>query len=450
MAHRSGSHLQGWHRAGPPHARPPRGAHRAGAPAAHQHVRSSDDRIIGGVCGGLGPHLGLDPMVLRLAFVVLAMANGVGLVVYAVAWALLPEAPPGAAIERGRRHLSAEKPVALGLITLGVLLLVKEIGLIVPPGVVWPATLSIAGFALVWARTSDAGRERWLVLARGRSADPVERAHRARLVLRALIGGVLLVSGLALLFASGGLLSLVGQLGLAALATGVGMAVLLGPWIVGMARERDEERRQRIRSEERSEMAAHLHDSVLQTLTLIQRHADAPARARMLARRQERELRAWLFDERAPAEGRADALVPALEAVVTEVEDRHVVEVDLVVVGDCPLDRALEGLVAAVREAAHNAARHSGAEEVSVYVEVEPERVTAYVRDRGRGFDPDAVEPGRLGVRESIVGRMTRLGGRAEVHTAPGEGTEVVVEVARPRSNGRAEPADAREHGTQP
>ncbi len=108
----------------------------------------------------------------------------------------------------------------------------------------------------------------------------------------------------------------------------------------------------------------------------------------------------------------------------------HLVEVDLVVVGDCPLDRRLEGLVAAVREAAHNAARHSGADEVSVYVEVEPEKVTAYVRDRGRGFDASAVEPGRLGVRESIVGRMARLGGRAEVHTAPGDGTEVVVEVA--------------------
>src|SRR5690606_19099449 len=142
--------------------------------------------------------------------------------------------------------------------------------------------------------------------------------------------------------------------GLAMLATGVGVALLLGPWIVRMARERDAERRQRIRSEERSEMAAHLHDSVLQTLTLIQRHADNPARARTLARRQERELRAWLFDERAPVDGRPASLLAALETMVTEVEDRHEVEVDLVVVGDGELDRRLESLVAAIREAAHN------------------------------------------------------------------------------------------------
>jgi signal transduction histidine kinase len=247
------------------------------------------------------------------------------------------------------------------------------------------------------------------------------------------------VLGLAFLLASGGLLKFVGQVGLAMVATGVGVVLLLGPWMVRLWRERDGERRQRIRSEERSDMAAHLHDSVLQTLTLIQRHADTPARARMLARRQERELRAWLFDERAPVEGRPDRLLPALEAIVTEVEERDVVEVDLVVVGDCPLDRPLEGLVAAVREAAHNAARHSGAPEVSVYVEVEPDKVTAFVRDRGQGFDLAKVEPGRLGVRESIIGRMARHGGKAEVHSRAGEGTEIMLEVGRTRGGARTE-----------
>jgi signal transduction histidine kinase len=191
------------------------------------------------------------------------------------------------------------------------------------------------------------------------------------------------------------------------------------------------ERRERIRSEERSEIAAHLHDSVLQTLALIQR-ADAPGRAKTLARRQERELRAWLYDERPPdGEGVPATLGAALEQMVTDVEDAHDVEVDLVAVGDCPMEPRLDALVAALREAAHNAARHAGVTEVSVYVEVEPERVDAYVRDRGRGFDLDAVEPGRLGVRESIVGRMVRHGGKAEVHAALGEGTEVVLEIAR-------------------
>jgi len=243
---------------------------------------------------------------------------------------------------------------------------------------------------------------------------------------------VLLVVGLGILFASGGVLSTIGGLGLAVLATGVGVALLLGPWIVRLWRDLAVERRERIRSEERSEIAAHLHDSVLQTLALIQR-AEGPGRARTLARRQERELRAWLFDERPPdGEGAPAALSAALDRIVTDVEDRHDVAVDLVLVGDGPMDGRLDALVAAVREAAHNAARHAGVPEVSIYVEVEAERVTAFVRDRGTGFDLDAVEPGRVGVRESILGRMARHGGRAEVHTQPGDGTEVVLEVPRP------------------
>lgn len=403
--------------------------------------RPPEDRLGAGVCEGLGRHLGVDPMVLRLAFVVLALANGVGVLGYLLLWGLVPveaATPIGARPEAVRP--TADRAVGVGLITVGVVALMGNVGLVLPAGLVWSVGVSAAGFALVWARTSDQGRERWMGLARGRSSAPVDTVARGRVVvLRALAGGSLLVVGLALLLASGGLLSSVGQVGLAVAATGVGVALLLGPWIVRLWRDLDDERRQRIRSEERSDMAAHLHDSVLQTLTLIQRHADdAPGRARMLARRQERELRAWLFDERAPVEGRPARLLAALESVVTEVEDRHEVEVDLVVVGDAPLDRPLEGLVAAVREAAHNAARHAGVPEVSVYVEVEAERISAYVRDRGKGFDLAAVEPGRLGVRESIIARMARVGGRAEVHSTLGEGTEVALEVPHASTEGAA------------
>jgi signal transduction histidine kinase/phage shock protein PspC (stress-responsive transcriptional regulator) len=391
-------------------------------------TRSADDRFVGGVCGGLGARLGVDPTVVRLAAVLMTLANGVGCLLYAVAWATLPEAAPGSPTPRVRP--TAERAIGVGVITIGVISLNSRIGLLLPEPLVWSIAWTAVGFGLVWARTSDEERGRWLGLARGRSGAPVDTISGGRVVVvRAIVGGVLVVAGLAVLFASGGLLSAVGQLGLAMVATGVGVAVLLGPWILRLWREREEERRQRIRSEERSDMAAHLHDSVLQTLTLIQRHADTPARARMLARRQERELRAWLFDERAPVDGRPLSLVAALEAVVTEVEDRHVVEVDLVVVGECPLDRRVEGLLAALREAAHNAARHAGVQEVSVYVEVEGDKLTAFVRDRGKGFDLDKVEPGRLGVRESIMGRMSRHGGRAEVHSTKGEGTEVVLEV---------------------
>ena len=375
-------------------------------------ARADDDRVLAGVAGGLGPHLGVDPMVVRLALVVLAFANGLGVALYLAGWALIPAAKAGAPVDPDARAPSAERTGGLVLLTVGVLLLFGQAGLVLPAGVVWAVALSAVGFGLVWARTDEESRTRGLLL-------------------RAAGGGLLLVVGLGLLFASGGVLSTIGGLGLAVLATGVGVSLLLGPWIVRLWRDLSVERRERIRSEERSEIAAHLHDSVLQTLALIQR-ADGPGRARTLARRQERELRAWLFDERPPdSAGMATSIGSALERMISDVEDAHDVEVDLIVVGECPMEPRLDALVAAVREATHNAARHAGVTEVSVYVEVEPHRVTAYVRDRGKGFVVAEVEPGRVGVRESIIGRMARHGGRAEVHTEPGEGTEVVLEVGR-------------------
>ena len=374
-------------------------------------VRAGDNRIVAGVAGGTGRYFGVDPTAVRLALVVLTFANGVGAVLYLVGWALLPDEDPAAPPPPGRTP-TAERTVGLGLLTLGIVLFFGNAGLAFPPGVVWAVVLSAVGFGLVWSHTDEEDRTRGLLW-------------------RAAGGGVLLVVGLGVLFASGGVLSTIGAVGLVVLATGLGVALLMGPWILRLWRDLAAERRERIRSEERSEIAAHLHDSVLQTLALIQR-ADAPGRARTLARRQERELRAWLFDERAPdGDGEVATLNAALERVVTDVEDRHDIEVDLVLVGDCPMDGRVDALVAAVREAAHNAARHAEVPEVSVYVEVEPQRVTAFVRDRGKGFDLAAVEPGRVGLRESIIGRMTRHGGKAEIHTAPGDGTEVVLEVAR-------------------
>ncbi len=373
-------------------------------------VRSLDDRVLAGVAGGVGRSLGVDPTAVRLALIVLSFANGLGIALYLAGWALLPARP--LTDDEEVRPKSVERKIGLGLLTIGTLLLFGQAGLVLPASVVWAVALSAVGFGLVWARTDEESRTRGLFL-------------------RAVGGGLLLVVGLALLFASGGILTTIGGLGLAVLATTIGVSLLLGPWIVRLWSDLGKERRERIRSEERSEIAAHLHDSVLQTLALIQR-ADAPGRARTLARRQERELRAWLFDERPPdGEGSPPDLAAALERVVTDVEDAHDVEVDLVVVGDCAMEARLEALVAAVREAAANAARHAGVVEISVYVEVERDRVTAFVRDRGSGFVLDAIEPGRVGVRESIIGRMTRHGGRAEVHTGPGEGTEVVLEVGR-------------------
>lgn len=377
-------------------------------------ARSADDRVVAGVAGGVGRHLGVDPTVLRLILGVLTIANGSGAVLYLMGWTLLPPpapAPPlGPAVEAPAP--TSDRALGAVLVAVGLLLLFGHAGLLLPAPVVWSAALAAGGFGLVWTRTD-------------------ERARSRGLLLRAAGGGLLLVVGLALLLTAGGALSTVGQLGVAAVATGVGVSLLLGPWILRLWNDLTVERRERIRSEERSEMAAHLHDSVLQTLALIQR-TDVPGRARTLARRQERELRAWLFDERPPdLDGGPADLATALERMVTDVEDAHDVEVDLVVVGECPMEPRLDALVAAVREATQNAARHAGVDEVSVYVEVEALEATAYVRDRGKGFDLDAIEAGRMGVRESIIARMARHGGSAEVHTAPGEGTEVVLSIGR-------------------
>ena len=213
---------------------------------------------------------------------------------------------------------------------------------------------------------------------------------------------------------------------LAVAVTAAGLGLILGPWILRLAGAAAAERRERIRSEERAEMAAHLHDSVLHTLALIQR-ADAPPEVVSLARRQERELRAWL-NGRMEAHGE-ESLGAALDGLAARIEREHAVSVDAVVVGDRPLDDRLRAVVLACQEAALNAARHSGAPRVFVYLEAEPDAVTAYVRDQGRGFDPAGIPADRRGIAESIRGRIQRAGGTAVVRTAPGSGTEVQIRV---------------------
>ena len=181
-------------------------------------------------------------------------------------------------------------------------------------------------------------------------------------------------------------------------------------------------------------MASHLHDSVLQTLALIQRTADDPHQVKRLARAQERQLRAWLF-EGAPSglvsAGAAASVADALSALQRDVEADHKVSVDVVRVGDAPLDEHLAALMAAAREATVNAAKWSGADLVSVYAEVEPDAVSVFVRDRGRGFDKANIGPDRKGISESIYGRVDRNGGTAKVRSSPGKGTEVSLRMPR-------------------
>jgi signal transduction histidine kinase len=208
------------------------------------------------------------------------------------------------------------------------------------------------------------------------------------------------------------------------------LSLVIAPYLVTMGRRASLERAQRIRSEERAEMAAHLHDSVLQTLALIQRRADDTAAVVALARRQERELRDWLLSREA-ATPEAQTLRAALGLLAEEIEAMHAVKVEIVVVGDCALDEHLVGLVAAAREALINAAKFAGVTQIDLYAEATPERVDLFVRDRGVGFDAAQVAPDRQGIRRSIHERMARHGGRATVRSAPGAGTEVELAMER-------------------
>jgi signal transduction histidine kinase len=320
--------------------------------------------------------------------------------------------------------------VAVGCITLGVLLLIRWTIPFFPDHIVWPAAVAATGFAVVWTRVDEIDRDRWREVGARLPGNPVEALRGGGAVwARVLLGGVLLLLGMGLFFGTNDAFQTLGQAGIAVLATAVGGGVLLGPWIVRLWNQSRSEARERMRAEARADMAAHLHDSVLQTLALIQRHAEEPEQSRSLARRQERALRAWLYDER-PPDGAAGTLVSGLDRMTDEVEaDHRGVAVDVVTVGDRTVDAHLDALLGDVREAVVNAAKHSGASEVSVYVEVEGDRVEAFVRDRGRGFDPAATAGDRRGIADSIVGRMRRHGGRAQVHSTPGEGTEVTFEM---------------------
>lgn len=265
---------------------------------------------------------------------------------------------------------------------------------------------------------------------------PLSQATDSRILAGVAMGLAQVVVG-ALLVAAGALLYLTADDGVgarralvAAAAVCAGLALVAGPWWWRLSHDLAEERRERIRAQERDEMAAHIHDSVLQTLTLIQRHCGAPKTVATLARQQERELRTWLYGSATPTSP-DESLAAALQRVSDEVEDLHGVTVETVEVGDCPLDERLQALVQSSREALTNAARHSGATSVSAYLEVEAHQATVFVRDRGCGFDPDDVPDDRRGIAESIIGRMNRHGGKAAIRSESGEGTE--VELVMPR-----------------
>jgi signal transduction histidine kinase len=359
----------------------------------------------------------IDPAVIRIVFVALVFAGGLGVVLYALLWAFVPvEGQAGRSIRlpqlSGRAGI--EVAAGVGLLLLSLLLTLRALGVWWSDVLTWPVVLVAGGAALLW---HEAG---------GRASpaqEPSQPEEPAAVASRTGIGVALVVAaGVAFLWTTGAL-SAARDVLLSVLVVAVVLGVIFGPWIVRLARSLTEERAERIRTQERAEISAHLHDSVLQTLALVQQRSDDPTAVKALARRQERELRAWLGRRAAP--GGATTVGAALEQVAGEVERDHGARVEVVSVGEVPLDENAQALVAAAREAMVNAAKFGGGSVVDVFAEAGADGVEVFVRDRGPGFELGAVAPDRRGVRESIVGRMERHGGRAVINSRPGEGTEV-------------------------
>lgn len=343
--------------------------------------RRERDRVVAGVCGGIADALGVDPTLVRLVFALLTLAGGAGILLYFALWLW----------SSGRRPI-----VSVLVLALAAMVLLGALG--VPFSIVLGGGLLLAGVVLL-AR-------------RGATIRP---------------GGKFFIPGIALAMA--GAVVMLDHLGSSQHFIGPGalagaLALVLGPFVWRLAAERNE----RIRLAERAAMAARIHDSVLQTLALVQRDADDSPRVRALARRQERELRRWLYGRGYDG---ATTVADALADAVADVEEAHLTRIELATSGDAPLDDALGELVLAAREAMVNAAKHAQTDDISVYTEVEPASVAVFVRDRGVGFDPGAVTADRRGIADSIESRLRRAGGSATITSSPGSGTE--VELTMPR-----------------
>lgn len=387
-----------------------------------RYTRAVHGRLLMGVASGLARHLAVDPVVVRLAFMALSI-GGVGVPIYLALYFFVPEeqTPEGEGVgpDHQRKGREVSQLIAYTALALGLGLLFLLFGGVFDP-LLWFMVFGTLGAVILWQQANPAQRDEWMntnVLPVGRKA-----------LMRAGAGVLLIVVGVI------GFLVFQEQLqnaraGLTFAFTIIaGIGLVAAPWIIGLVRERDDERRERIRNAERAELAAHIHDSVLHTLTLILRRADDPREVQRLARVQERALRSWLYQRPADAE---TTVRPGLERVAAEVEEEHGVPIEVVCVGDCDIDNGLSAVLGAAREAMVNASKYADADAISVFGEVEEEEVLVFVRDRGVGFELEEVPEDRMGVRGSILGRMERHGGTARVRTAPGEGTEVQLRMPR-------------------
>ena len=393
--------------------------------AAHppQAYRVLDRALVAGVAAGLSAHSQFGVWMIRLSFVLLSFWKFSGAVAYSILWLLLPareKQVPIGLVAAQRQGLRAKPHVRrwtrvlgwlgscviglgvaylmplydtsiVGTYSVAIVILGIGIGLVwLTRETVWPrwgkALTIVAGILLAWMAGSLLQDRFWALIE---SAVPPEAQSYF---------GVVFVSGTAI----------------------IGCVIVVLPWIVHPARSEEDTQAELI-AETRAEMAAHLHDSVLQTLAVIQKQADDPKAVAQLARRQEKELREWLYQDRSEEESG----VTALKEVVAELESGYPVAVDLVTVGDHDMNVEIDAVVRAAREAILNAAKHSGAEKIDVYAEMNRQVAEVYVRDRGCGFDMEDIGEDRMGIRKSIIERMTRFGGEVEVRSTVGEGTEI-------------------------
>jgi signal transduction histidine kinase len=402
--------------------------------AATGHLRRArEGRLAGGVAAGIADRTGLNVTIIRAIFAITAFISGIGLLVYVLAWMFLPAVDQPTTI--ASKALSDLRGLALAAVTASMLVVVLVIISILGIGLLssfsWPVVVAAAGLVLIW-RNADPDEQEAMRHFSQPLLDFGESGRRSRLGLRLVVACMMLVSGLWTLASERHAIVLLRPLAGVVLVIGA-VLVLLGPWWMRVLRALMVERQARVRAEERTEIAARVHDSVLQTLALIQRRANDPQQVIQLARAQERELRSWLFDGKAPGsmDGLATTVAGGIRLIQQDVEAQHGIAVEAVTVGDCDIDDDMSALLAAAREATVNAAKWSGAMVVSLFAEVEPTEVSVYVRDRGRGFDPDAVPEDRKGLAESVRARMTRHGGSATIRSALGEGTEVVLTIRR-------------------
>ncbi len=376
-------------------------------------MRPMEGRLLGGVAQGLAAQLKLDPVVIRLMFVLLSVVDGVGMVAYAVLWMVTPREPyEGPQPQRDWSQLSAFTAIGVALAAFGWLTGASAGGI----GML-PFAAGGIGALILWQQADPERRRSWMS-----GATLSIRKNRVRTLLGV---GLVVIGAIGFLYWQGELAQAQQGLLFTVVVVG-GLAVIAAPWLAGLWKELQLERRERIRQEERAEVAAMVHDSVLHTLTLIQRVAHDSREVTRLARSQERELRNWLYQ---PAQDADATVAAAVRRIAAEEEDAHGVPIEVVCVGDVPFDSGgrLAAMMKAARQAMVNAAKYSESDSISVYAEVEGEEVAVFVKDRGKGFDLDAVPLDRMGIRESIIGRMERHGGSARIRTEPGEGTEVML-----------------------